>query len=199
MAQMILYLCRDTNTKVLNILTEISKKEDVTEFITTIQLVQITINGLLKSKREFKFESLKDLQNALKEYETLLGQLNGTGKLLRFLTNSRLRRKLEQENSDVHNKLNIFKKSIQPEAAPALQSSQSISNLQQQNQQELNQVAVEEEVESAVKLSLMIEDQDGKDTWAELFGLEVILLFFLEMFFLSSSRTKTFAMRKSNS
>jgi hypothetical protein len=61
--------------KVLNILTGIQKKDDVTEFITTVQLVQITINGLLKSKREFKFEALKDLQNALKEYETLLGQL----------------------------------------------------------------------------------------------------------------------------
>jgi hypothetical protein len=69
---------------VLQILSEISKKEDVTEFITTIQLVQITINGLLKSKREFKFESLKDLQNALKDYEQLLGELNGTGLLIMF-------------------------------------------------------------------------------------------------------------------
>lgn len=62
MADMVLILCRDTNIKVLNILNEISKKEDVTEFITTVQLVQITINQLLKSKKEFKFEILKELQ-----------------------------------------------------------------------------------------------------------------------------------------
>lgn len=31
----------------------------------------------------------------------------------------------------------------------------------------------EDDVENAVKLSLMIEDQDGKDLWQELFGLEV--------------------------
>jgi hypothetical protein len=77
MAQMILYLCRDTNLKVMSILSEISKKEDVTEFITTIQLVQITINGLIKSQKvvNFKFDLLKDLQYSLKDYETLLVQL----------------------------------------------------------------------------------------------------------------------------
>lgn len=75
MAQMILYLCRDTNLKVMSILSEISKKEDVTEFITTIQLVQITINALIKSQKVFKFDLLKDLQYSLKDYETLLVQL----------------------------------------------------------------------------------------------------------------------------
>jgi hypothetical protein len=109
----------------MNILNDIQKKEDITEFVTTLQvifyfliyfdkikLVQITINGLLKSQKEFKFEALKDLQDSLKDYETLLVQLNGTGKLLRFVTSSRLRRKIEEANSAVHKKLEVFRQSI---------------------------------------------------------------------------------------
>ncbi len=33
--------------------------------------------------------------------------------------------------------------------------------------------ANEDEIEASVKLSLMIEDQDGKQLWSELFGLNV--------------------------
>jgi len=182
MAQMILYLCRDTNIKVMNILSEISKKEDVTEFITTIQLVQITINGLLKSKKEFKFELLKDLQNSLKDYETLLVQLNGTGKLLRILTSSRLRRKIEHANSEIHKKLEIFRASIKEEpdatknGGSAENKANSANNTDSNNPEEEASALVEEIVENSVRLTLMIEDQDGKDLWDKLFGLESFMI-----------------------
>lgn len=38
---------------------------------------------------------------------------------------------------------------------------------------EENDESVEQEAESRMRLAVMIEDQDGKDLWAELFGLEV--------------------------
>jgi len=174
MAQMILFLCRDTNIKVMNILSEITKKEDVTEFITTIQLVQITINGLLKSKKEFKFELLKDLQNSLKDYETLLVQLNGTGKLLRILTSSRLRRKIEYANSLIHKKLEQFRASIKDEPGTENKTTEG-SKANGENPEDPNAL-VEEMAESIVSLSIMIEDQDGKDLWDKLFGLESFMI-----------------------
>lgn len=176
MAQMILYLCRDTNIKVMNILNEFSKKEDVTEFITTIQMVQITINGLLKNKKDFKFELLKDLQNSLKDYETELVQLSGTGKLLRMLTSSRLRRKIEQSNSAVHAKLERFRESIKKDENEMHTPTNEISVNKENGPTLTEDVAIEEEAENNVRLALMIEDQDGKDLWAQLFGLETFMI-----------------------
>jgi hypothetical protein len=100
---------------------------------------------------------------------------------LRFLTNSRLRRKIEQANSIIHNKLDIFKKSIiglesdNGGGNPGMPSSSSTRNLNESQgpSQDSDPSVAEDEVESAVKLSLMIEDQDGKDLWQGLFGLEV--------------------------
>lgn len=174
MAQMILYLCRDTNIKVMKILNEISRREDVTEFITTIQLVQITINGLIKSKKEFKFELLKDLQNSLKDYETLLVQLNGAGKLLRMLTSSRLRRKIEYANSEIHSKLQQFRQSIKDNPEDTAQDDDKNTPAKQRSGEDEEETSfVEELVESTVHMSLMIEDQDGKELWDKLFGLDV--------------------------
>lgn len=177
MAQMILYLCRETNIKVMNILNEISKTkaEDVTEFITTVQLVQITINGLIKTPKPFKFELLKDLQNSLKDYETLLVQLKGTGSLVRFVTSNRLRRKIEQANSNLHAKLEKFRESIQKDENENANSGPEASNGSKEHTPTAEEENMaEEEAEGALALSLMIQDQDGKEVWAELFGLEVM-------------------------
>ncbi|PRP77814.1 FYN/Yes-like tyrosine-protein kinase [Planoprotostelium fungivorum] len=123
--------CRDTNLQVLNILTQISsakKEEDVTEFVTNIQLVQITINGLLKSKKEFSAERLFGLQSALNQYHHELNELENRNTLLRFFGSTRLRRKLEQMNSSVHTQLEQLKKSIKAdEKAAKLAESKSTS------------------------------------------------------------------------
>jgi len=179
MAQMILYLCRETNIKVMNILNEISKTkaEDVTEFITTVQLVQITINGLIKTPKPFKFELLKDLQNSLKDYETLLVQLKGTGSLVRFVTSNRLRRKIEQANSNLHAKLEKFRESIQKDENENANSGPEASNGSKEHTPTAEEENMaEEEAEGALALSLMIQDQDGKEVWAELFGLESFMV-----------------------
>jgi hypothetical protein len=39
-----------------------------------------------------------------------------------------------------------------------------------------NEEVEEEEVETSMRLSLMIEDQDGKALWSELFGLESFMI-----------------------
>eukprot|EP01114_Cavostelium_apophysatum_P010543 TRINITY_DN2439_c0_g1_i1.p1 TRINITY_DN2439_c0_g1~~TRINITY_DN2439_c0_g1_i1.p1 ORF type:complete len:552 (+),score=137.51 TRINITY_DN2439_c0_g1_i1:904-2559(+) len=216
MAQMILYLCRDTNLKVMSILNGLPKKEDVTEFITTVQLVQITINQLLKSNKEFSFEALKEMQTSLKEYESTLGSVNEQSKLLRILNSNRLRRKIETANSNLHQKLEIFRSSIKEPAGAAsanpvsptpanrtishtlssvdlnssspnspshtlnrtLSSSPSSSSLLKEGLKDSNteEESVEQEAESRMRLAAMIEDQDVKDLWAELFGLEAFMI-----------------------
>lgn len=162
----------------MNILNEISKMkaEDVTEFITTVQLVQITINGLIKTSKPFKFELLKDLQNSLKDYENLLVQLKGTGSLVRFMTSNRLRRKIEQANSNLHAKLEKFRESIQKDDETSTPSNDSANPKENGPTTQLEENMVEEEAEGALTLSLMIQDQDGKEVWGGLFGLESFMV-----------------------
>lgn len=176
----ILEKCRATNTKVTNTLSEISKKEDVTEFTTTIQLIQVTINNLLKNGKRSTFDLvlLKDLQGSLEDYETLLSQMNSQpGGLVRFFTSNRLRRKVEIVNSQLHSKLEKFRESIKETErsdSPRLENnSQSTSSTNL-----LENLALEEESDATnFRLSVMIEDVEGKDLWAHLFGLEVIVPF----------------------
>jgi hypothetical protein len=174
----ILDKCRATNTKVTNTLNEISKKEDVTEFTTTIQLIQVTINNLLKNSKNSSFDLvlLKELQGSLEDYETLLSQMNSQpGGLVRFFTSNRLRRKVEIVNSQLHSKLEKFRESIKEtersdspnrlehNISPATSSTNLLEN-----------IALEEESDATnFRLSVMIEDVEGKDLWAHLFGLEV--------------------------
>jgi hypothetical protein len=193
MAQQVLTACKETNIKVINILNEISKKDDVTEFITTIQLIQVTINGLIKSKGDFPFDVLKDLQNSLTDYESLLAQLNTRpGGLLRFFASNRLRRKIEMANASLHAKLEKIRENIkqtEPVASERKASSTQLSSVSgsresisiMRSKENLMVVPtgnnagedVEDENDANLKLSLMIEDKDGKDLWGHLFGLDV--------------------------
>jgi hypothetical protein len=180
MADNMLEGCRDTFSKISAILNEIGKREDVTEFITTMQRVQITINQLIKNQRQYKGELLDDLQKSLKEYETLIVQLKETGKLLRFVTSNRLRRKIEQLNSVIHTKLELFRQSIKADPTKptaSLSPSGSRERGGSGNQSNFG-MEDEEELEASLRLSLMIEDQDGKRVWEELYGLDVSDKFF---------------------
>eukprot|EP01117_Protostelium_nocturnum_P012108 TRINITY_DN4438_c0_g1_i1.p1 TRINITY_DN4438_c0_g1~~TRINITY_DN4438_c0_g1_i1.p1 ORF type:complete len:514 (-),score=113.99 TRINITY_DN4438_c0_g1_i1:18-1559(-) len=104
--------CSDTNQSVLQILKKIEKEEDVTEFITTVQLVQITINFLLKSEKKYGGEQLKAILTSLEEFQTELQALLSGNKLVRFVASIRLRRKLEGIMAQVHENLEAFKRSF---------------------------------------------------------------------------------------
>eukprot|EP01117_Protostelium_nocturnum_P004468 TRINITY_DN1609_c0_g1_i1.p1 TRINITY_DN1609_c0_g1~~TRINITY_DN1609_c0_g1_i1.p1 ORF type:complete len:526 (-),score=149.64 TRINITY_DN1609_c0_g1_i1:77-1654(-) len=195
MATSALSKCRETNLKVLEILTNINsggkKDEDVTEFVTTIQLVQITINSLLKSPKEFGSDKLKLLQDSLDNYELELRQLSESSKLLRFFASNRLRRKLEQMNSSVHKALELLKQSTKedkPKPIVETRTSQSGSISISSNPlpealqtnaensvvgltQRIGSYGLEDE-EDENDLQFMIEDEDGKGYWKLLFGLE---------------------------
>eukprot|EP01116_Phalansterium_solitarium_P004322 TRINITY_DN15306_c0_g1_i1.p1 TRINITY_DN15306_c0_g1~~TRINITY_DN15306_c0_g1_i1.p1 ORF type:complete len:516 (+),score=160.26 TRINITY_DN15306_c0_g1_i1:67-1614(+) len=190
MSEQILHICRDANVRVTTILSEITKREDVTEFVTTVQLVQININSLLKSKRGFSFELLKELKTALENYETLLLQLQRSGKLARFLTSNRLRKRIEDANSVLHARLEAFKKSFEevaPEPVaptpPSPVRSTSLAGDQPDDDAvaplaalSLDDLFAEDEAASRMAMSVMIEDADGKQLWAELFGLETFMV-----------------------
>jgi hypothetical protein len=77
--------------------------EDVTEFTSIIQRVEGVINQIKDNpKLDIGFSLLKNLQNTLDQYETLMEKLSTSGALMRFFTSSRLRRNIEMQNSDLH-------------------------------------------------------------------------------------------------
>jgi hypothetical protein len=158
-SQTLLSLCRSTNVKVLTILNEIPKKDDLTELITTIQLVQISINHVIISQLEFKFEYLTDLHQSIKDYEELLTTLKAGNTLLRIITSSRQRKKVESQSTIILQKLQLLKSSIKEDPKA--------------EQKKVAEDIIEEDAENDMRLALMIEDQDAKDLWEKLFGLEV--------------------------
>lgn len=125
----ILQGCQEMIVQIVTILGEISKKEDVNEFITTVQIVQVTINALINDEeaKDFHFPHLQELQLHLKEMVTLLAEMNKSGKLARFLTNIRLRRKLENTNSQVFKNFLRFRDSIKMQTIISEDDSQQVT------------------------------------------------------------------------
>lgn len=113
MAQNILLLCKDKNTKILAILAE-QNAEEITEFQTTVQMVQVVVNRLLSGKRQVVLDVaiLDRIYVILGEYEDILEQYVQTGRLRRLLGSNRLRRRLEKINSDLHVQLKLFVDSL---------------------------------------------------------------------------------------
>jgi hypothetical protein len=168
----ILEACKQAYIKISKILSEI-KKEDVTEFVTTIQVVQVTINSLLKVKRKFSLDRLKELKEALEEHEKVLEELNQTeGKLIRFFSSGRLRKRIESSNSNIHAQLSKLKDTIQEVPVVVEKGVQDTKK-----EETIFGSFGEDEIENNIQLSLMIEDQQGKDLWAKLYGLDVIIIF----------------------
>eukprot|EP01087_Luapelamoeba_hula_P024516 TRINITY_DN9358_c0_g1_i1.p1 TRINITY_DN9358_c0_g1~~TRINITY_DN9358_c0_g1_i1.p1 ORF type:complete len:557 (+),score=92.16 TRINITY_DN9358_c0_g1_i1:184-1854(+) len=109
----VLEQCRERNTKILNFLAQ-QNAEDVTEFQTTVQMVQVVINRLLTGQKQINLDMmlLNKVFNTLGEYESTLEQYVSTGRLRRMLTSNRLRRRLEKINSDLHIQLKLFVDSL---------------------------------------------------------------------------------------
>ena len=99
-------------TVILEILKSRSQKEEVEDFVSTIESAIPIINRILtvvsKVEKKDVLEILVKLNNSLEEYENVVVKLEKTGKLKRFLTNNRLRKKLEKINSSFHKDFEFF-------------------------------------------------------------------------------------------
>lgn len=97
---------------ILEILKSRSLKEDVEDFVGTIESVIPIINRVLMQLQNMERGQLNTilgkLQRSLDDYESTVVKLEGNGRLKRFLTNSRLRKKLEKLNSQLHNDIEFF-------------------------------------------------------------------------------------------
>lgn len=109
MEQKLLLFCKDKISKIVKILSE-QNSDEVTEFQTTVQMVQVVINRLLNGKKQIVIDiPLLDRINViLGEYLGILEQFVQSGRLKRLLNSNRIRRRLEKINSDLHTQLKQF-------------------------------------------------------------------------------------------
>ena len=109
MEQKLLLFCKDKISKIVKILSE-QNSDEMTEFQTTVQMVQVVINRLLNGKKQIVIDiPLLDRINViLGEYLGILEQFVQSGRLKRLLNSNRIRRRLEKINSDLHTQLKQF-------------------------------------------------------------------------------------------
>ena len=109
MEQKLLLFCKDKISKIVKILSE-QNSDELTEFQTTVQMVQVVINRLLNGKKQIVIDiPLLDRINViLGEYLGILEQFVQSGRLKRLLNSNRIRRRLEKINSDLHTQLKQF-------------------------------------------------------------------------------------------
>jgi len=96
-------------TKIMNMLSDIGicKREDVSEFTSTIESVQDVINLLIQYSSDIRipFLLIGDLQKMMDNYEELLLKLSHSGSLTKYLTNNRLRKTIELQNMMLYQKI----------------------------------------------------------------------------------------------
>ncbi len=99
-------------SNMVEILKGLRQREDVEDFISTIESVIPIINRVLTQIGNVDKEDLtvitSKLSTALMEYEDCVTKLDKTGKLKRFLTNNRLRKKLETVNAELTKDIETF-------------------------------------------------------------------------------------------
>jgi hypothetical protein len=171
--------------------------EDVSEFLATIEKIQLIISAIIRDSVDLPFKLLLSLLGALDEYEDLLEKLSQTGKLMRFFSSSRLRRNLEFQNSTVHQQINevdqlirseLAKRAAPPAAAAAAAKtpSQEIKPLQRKPTQAptptpmvptpapqpspLAKESIYGNAASYVQRENMIKDGSGRKFWQDSFG-----------------------------
>lgn len=97
---------------VLDVLKARAQKEDVEDYMTTIESVIPILNRMLTQVHNMEKKDLATiilkLQDTLDDYERYLLELEKSGKLKRFLTNNRLRKKLDKLNSRLHKDIEFF-------------------------------------------------------------------------------------------
>jgi hypothetical protein len=100
-----LVVCKEKADRILNILNGKKGSVDITEFANTIKFVTSVFEDYVKSKdkeRPTVPDEGVQIEKLLKEYEELLTQLVNTGRFLRFFTSNRVRKKLDQLNTQLH-------------------------------------------------------------------------------------------------
>ncbi len=152
-----LIACKERGDKVLTILNGKKGSVDVTEFINTIKFVNSVIDDFTKSKSKERpavpDEGVK-IEQLLKEYDELLVQLNSSGRFLRFFTSNRVRKRLDQINSQLHKETSqIFL---------GLQSNKKVGNKKGTKK---NMKGDEKE-----KQTDCIKDEDAKKLWEDSFN-----------------------------
>jgi hypothetical protein len=85
---------------------------DVEDLVSTIESVIPIINRMTVQLKNFEKHEINSclvrLHNSLEAYEEAVVKLDRTGKLMRFLTSSRLRKKIDNLNLDLHKDIEYF-------------------------------------------------------------------------------------------
>jgi len=97
---------------VLEILKERSAKEDVEDYISTMESLIPILNRVLTQVHNMEKTEINTiiskLRGTLQDYETTILELENSGKLKRILTSNRLRKKLDKLNSTLHKDIELF-------------------------------------------------------------------------------------------
>lgn len=99
-------------SKISKILTEALEYAEIEEFLRTIQEIQNDLSYLIVCDFEDNKQLRISFVNSIRDYLALLEQLKQTGRLERFVTSDRLRRKMEEINYNIFNEYDTYKKSL---------------------------------------------------------------------------------------
>ena len=102
---------KEKGTKILEILNGKKASIDVLDFINTIKFVINVLEDYLKAKDKDRPQLHDDgarIEQLLNNYEDLLVQLVNTGRFLRFFTSNRVRKNLDQINSQLHKEVSLI-------------------------------------------------------------------------------------------
>src|SRR5690606_10093779 len=99
------HACKERGERINSILVQKNKNADVTEFSNTIKFVNSVLEDFMKSKEKERPQVPDDgvrIEQLMKAYEDLLNQLISTRLFIRFFTSNRVRKSLDQINSQLH-------------------------------------------------------------------------------------------------
>lgn len=149
--------CKEKSEVILNILNGKKSNVDINEFINTIKFVINVLEDFLKNKK-YRPTILDEgilLENLIKEYEELLKQLINSGKFLRFFTSTRVRKKIDQINAQLHQECSKIFLGIQENKKKKSKST---------NKKLKTNLEIEKE-----KYTENIKDEEGKIFWEKNF------------------------------
>eukprot|EP01088_Endostelium_zonatum_P008616 TRINITY_DN21772_c0_g1_i1.p1 TRINITY_DN21772_c0_g1~~TRINITY_DN21772_c0_g1_i1.p1 ORF type:complete len:590 (+),score=141.19 TRINITY_DN21772_c0_g1_i1:154-1923(+) len=109
--RILLEQCSTASEHICQILASRQLSEDSTyEFRTTVEMVQTVVGKLITAKKRLRIDypTLQKIHEILSEYQTLLSEYSSANRLKRIINSSRLRKRLEVINSDLHHQLKKF-------------------------------------------------------------------------------------------
>lgn len=152
-----LVACKERGEKILNILNGKKGSVDVTEFANTIKFVNSVFEDYIKSKDKDRPQIHDDgarIEQLLKEYEDLLVQLVNTGRFLRFFTSNRVRKNLDNINSQLHKEVSQIYLELQGSKRKTIKGTKK---------------SMKAELEKE-KQTECIKDEEAKQLWESCFG-----------------------------